>query len=272
MAKKFSVSTTSRACAVLLVACGVVILTDRSTHAADECLAAPNAPTPPGSHWYYRLELPTQRKCWYVGQVHSISPKISTAAKPRAAPATKTAVEQSTAVRQADEQSETPTPPESVVGDTAQAGAFVVQAPDPPTTAIKQERTAIDRPPAQVQFATRSADAGTGGAPVERSGTTTKESVASATFVPPRMLLLVLAALALAGVLGRAIFSLAFGRRQGRVDQRSPNWGADVADERVAPNFNTIVASDRVIPQIEIPDDLKKTLRQVLQSLEVQAA
>jgi hypothetical protein len=37
-----------------------------SVHAQDTCLAAPNAPAPPGSHWYYRTDKPTQRKCWYV--------------------------------------------------------------------------------------------------------------------------------------------------------------------------------------------------------------
>ena len=33
---------------------------------ADDCLAAPNSPAPEGSWWYYRLDWPTQRKCWYL--------------------------------------------------------------------------------------------------------------------------------------------------------------------------------------------------------------
>jgi hypothetical protein len=33
---------------------------------ADDCRAAPNSPAPAGTHWYYRLEWTTQRKCWYV--------------------------------------------------------------------------------------------------------------------------------------------------------------------------------------------------------------
>ena len=37
-----------------------------NTARADDCLAAPNSPAPPGSHWYYRLDWATQRKCWYV--------------------------------------------------------------------------------------------------------------------------------------------------------------------------------------------------------------
>src|SRR5262249_18328988 len=33
---------------------------------ADDCRSAPNSPAPAGTHWYYRLDWPTQRKCWYV--------------------------------------------------------------------------------------------------------------------------------------------------------------------------------------------------------------
>lgn len=32
-----------------------------------DCLAAPNSSTPPGSHWYYRIDRTRQRKCWYLG-------------------------------------------------------------------------------------------------------------------------------------------------------------------------------------------------------------
>src|SRR6266404_6163150 len=32
----------------------------------EECLSAPNSPSPQGTHWYYRLDWPTQRKCWYL--------------------------------------------------------------------------------------------------------------------------------------------------------------------------------------------------------------
>jgi len=32
----------------------------------EECLSAPDSPSPQGTHWYYRLDLQTQRKCWYL--------------------------------------------------------------------------------------------------------------------------------------------------------------------------------------------------------------
>ena len=36
------------------------------TVAADDCLVAPKGPTPAGSHWYYRVEHPTNRHCWHL--------------------------------------------------------------------------------------------------------------------------------------------------------------------------------------------------------------
>lgn len=33
---------------------------------ATDCLAAPNSPAPENSHWYYRTDRATQRKCWYL--------------------------------------------------------------------------------------------------------------------------------------------------------------------------------------------------------------
>ena len=33
---------------------------------ANDCLAAPNASSPRGQHWYYRTDLPNHRKCWYL--------------------------------------------------------------------------------------------------------------------------------------------------------------------------------------------------------------
>ena len=38
----------------------------RANSLAAECLSAPDSPSPQGTHWYYRLDLSTQRKCWYL--------------------------------------------------------------------------------------------------------------------------------------------------------------------------------------------------------------
>ncbi|MBI3700714.1 MAG: hypothetical protein HY242_09770 [Afipia sp.] len=34
---------------------------------ASECLSGPKGVTPQGKHWYYRIEHPSKRHCWYLG-------------------------------------------------------------------------------------------------------------------------------------------------------------------------------------------------------------
>ncbi len=42
--------------------------------AADDCLAEPKRTTPQGKHWYYRIERPSKRQCWYLGdEGHRVS-------------------------------------------------------------------------------------------------------------------------------------------------------------------------------------------------------
>jgi hypothetical protein len=38
-----------------------------AAHAADGCLNQPNAQSPPGSHWFYRVDRANHRRCWYLG-------------------------------------------------------------------------------------------------------------------------------------------------------------------------------------------------------------
>jgi hypothetical protein len=64
--------------ALLMLWVGVTVLA-KTARAAD-CLAAPNSPSPPGSHWYYRLDLATQRKCWYVRALNQSDQQAATGA------------------------------------------------------------------------------------------------------------------------------------------------------------------------------------------------
>ena len=34
--------------------------------ATDDCLSGPKDQTPEGSHWFYRIDRPTDRRCWYL--------------------------------------------------------------------------------------------------------------------------------------------------------------------------------------------------------------
>ena len=38
----------------------------QATTRANDCLTAPNASSPRGQHWYYHMDLPNNRKCWYL--------------------------------------------------------------------------------------------------------------------------------------------------------------------------------------------------------------
>jgi hypothetical protein len=54
-----------------VVAALLVVLAGECLNPADareeaNCLAAPGAPAPAGHHWFYRLDRPKQRKCWYL--------------------------------------------------------------------------------------------------------------------------------------------------------------------------------------------------------------
>jgi len=55
---------------VLLVAfanLGSLFLGGSFVPANAECLAGPNRLSPPGTHWFYRLDRVDRRKCWYLG-------------------------------------------------------------------------------------------------------------------------------------------------------------------------------------------------------------
>jgi hypothetical protein len=52
--------------AVLLVASAGVSLNPADARAEANCLAAPGAQAQPGRHWFYRIDRPQQRKCWYL--------------------------------------------------------------------------------------------------------------------------------------------------------------------------------------------------------------
>ena len=54
-----------------------------ATVAADDCLSGPKGETPPGRHWYYRIDHSTNRQCWYLREEGD---KVSQAAPLQIAP------------------------------------------------------------------------------------------------------------------------------------------------------------------------------------------
>jgi hypothetical protein len=55
--------------ATLVLAAALTADVPTSSVRAEDCLASPNSPAPGGSWWYYRLDGPTHRKCWYLRPV-----------------------------------------------------------------------------------------------------------------------------------------------------------------------------------------------------------
>ena len=78
--------------ASVLAGASLVAISPDAAPAADDCLAAPKAETPEGSHWYYRIDHATKRHCWYLREEgeklsQAAPPNSSGSAKPVAAKA-----------------------------------------------------------------------------------------------------------------------------------------------------------------------------------------
>src|ERR1700754_2391599 len=58
--------------------------------AADDCQSRPGTSTPRGSHWYYRLDRQTGKRCWYLGSTNQKTRQAAPTERPerseRAAP------------------------------------------------------------------------------------------------------------------------------------------------------------------------------------------
>jgi len=221
-----------------------------ATPAVDDCLAGPKGQTPEGGHWYYRIEHPSNRHCWYLRGEHDkiaqvAAPNPSALAKP-VAPNTTTPMQPSIANAHAElpaaqvpvGQDTDSSQPSNSADANLQRSVVASRWPDPssagagPMTAnadavkpdaVKPSDAAATRPPAvaAVPLATADAlpeDAGNPSGPI-------------------RMILLaIIGALSLAGILGSAIFRLGSGRvriarRDLRVDRRAiwDSAGADPA-------------------------------------------
>jgi hypothetical protein len=66
---------------ILAASVAAVSFSATTGDAADECLSGPKGTAPQGSHWYYRVDRPTGRHCWYLGsqgqKVRSVSERTS---------------------------------------------------------------------------------------------------------------------------------------------------------------------------------------------------
>jgi len=78
-----------------LVFCSIIAAVSampaRSASAAADCLSAPKDSTPQGKHWYYRVDRPTKRACWYLGEEGRSTSRNSTRTSSAQTPSESTA-------------------------------------------------------------------------------------------------------------------------------------------------------------------------------------
>ncbi len=104
----------------------------------------------------------------------------------------------------------------------------------------------------------------------DQSDAATKSTAGSTPFTPNRVLLLIATALALIGVIAFAVFP---SRLRNRIYTNRRNSNSDIitAQRKTPPSSNMAIAEpDQPASQIEMPDELKRNLRAVLQTLETQ--
>jgi hypothetical protein len=95
-----------------------------------------------------------------------------------------------------------------------------------------------------------------------------KDDAKSATFSPLRALLLIPGALAFSGLFAFAVFPSGLRRR---IYARRGSEGGTTAQDEMPAKFNDAIAEPSLPdPQMEIPEELKRNLQQVLQTLEAQ--
>jgi hypothetical protein len=137
--------------AILTICLATVCLTVEASRAADDCITKPNAPSPQGSHWYYRVDRATHRECWYLGaEGAKLHPRVRQAVSLVPPPAPKP-IAQPTA----------PTPAEAITAEAApaeiSAGEARAVAQDDATadlsmrwSALPRSAASLDRAPASM--------------------------------------------------------------------------------------------------------------------------
>jgi len=236
----------------LLAVATIFIVTVQGARAADECLEKPNAPSPQGSHWYYRTDQTTNRQCWYLGsqrmKVAPLARQDTAPARPSSkmsAPSAQTLV-QATAVETATAEVIPEAPPVEITadeGNTTEANSTVtlskswVGIPTPPISSDRGSVSVRDSY-AEEQSATAPQEMGL----TERIVSPTEWSAAARTLASSfftRFCALLAVALGLVAIIVRVIFTLFAVRRPMSNQSQSAQGQCSAAstDEHVLETF-----------------------------------
>jgi hypothetical protein len=200
--------------------CAELTIIARPSRAEEECLSKPNAAPPPGSHWYYRVDR-SQRQCWYLGaeraakvrghqQQTTSSLRLSFAPEPEAAPAPQRSITPA-AAPVTTPAANPPAEANPTVGSSVETSGWSRPAVTSGGLLLATERP--DEHPT-----TEIADATLAAAPIAAaSEEATAEQPAEFEIRFVHLLTILVAVLALAGIIGRTIFSLSRILKPGRI-------------------------------------------------------
>ena len=221
---------------------------------ASDCLASPKGTAPQGQHWHYRVERGTKRQCWYLRaedtKATTTAQAANSAPQPDSPPpqSVQNARAEYVAPQRTAAQAAPATAPQAAQAapspsSDAQQPAVATLWPDPATA------TAVPAPQPAAASATAveqpSAEPAASPAPVPPAAA---DSADKPTGSLPTLLLVVIGALALAGLIASVIYRFAGGRARVQTADRRVNWDhRQDHDDNRAP-WHTAPRPERPLP------------------------
>jgi hypothetical protein len=257
-----------------------------ATPAADDCLSGPKDPAPNGSHWYYRIDHATKRHCWYLK-----GEQFSQSAAANSSPSAKTASPTAEATTQrsiADAHAELPAQTAIETPKRSDGLALAIAADTTvATSAAETQRSAIaSRWPEQTGTSSSTVPPSTAAnsdaaAPSDPDATPSSApaaiTLAAADSSPEKqpgsiqtLLLVILGALALAGLIGSAVFRFGnlrwTGRRTIQIDRQSL-WETDRRSPPVEFDPGARIGRDDIPWELRTADDPNGRVQEMLARL-----
>jgi hypothetical protein len=280
--------------------------------AADKCLAGPKGQTPAGGHWYYRIDHATKRHCWYIGEEREkVSREARQESAPPAKPVVANPVspqEEATTQRTiADARAELPPPQTQIEPTSAATGQWpAAAAPNTANVEDNQRSSARDTNTQSSLIASRwpessgvSSSASAGPATGNSAANTQPDSgAAQASVVAPppsvvaavplaaadsssanqtgsiqKLLIVIAGALALAGIMGAAVFKFGSMRQAARPEIRGNRRAIWDSVDTGRPSPAPFGRGDVPVRRVDIPrkprevDDASRRIAEMLAQL-----
>lgn len=239
----------------LVVTAAISAQAMRTTHAADDCLAKPNAATPPGQHWYYRIDhANNNRQCWRLAPEGLPVQK----AAPQSADATASESDAPQAVSAAPAQAVADSaPPTAALPITMPSVPWPATQPLPALTQVMpQTASAGDTVPVAANDSAPVATndpAPTGSVRADQSPRSAPERTLPTVAIPQqfagieRTFVLLMVMFGLLGVTGPILHFTHRQRQREVIDYKPPRWAPVVALNTPAPRVRVTPVMDPAI-------------------------